>query len=87
MIKIKMVFKHSGEYGVESIIVVLYDTNGSVVEKTTTNASGEYLFKNIKKGTYSIGFSNLPKGYIFTKADMGSDDSQDSDASSSGKSI
>ncbi len=75
----------SGEDGVNGVIVVLYNNKGAVVERTTTNASGEYLFKNIKEGTYSIGFSNLPKGYIFTSQNMGSDNSKDSDASSSGR--
>ncbi len=75
----------SNEDGVSGVIVVLYNDKGSVIERTTTNSSGEYLFKNVEKGIYSIGFSNLPKDYIFTVENMGNDNSKDSDVSSSGR--
>jgi len=75
----------NGEDGVSGVIVVLYNDKGAVLERTTTNASGEYRFDHIKKGSYEIGFSNLPSGYIFTAPNRGSDDSKDSDASSSGR--
>jgi len=75
----------SGEIGVNGVIVVLYNSKGEVLEKKTTNGSGKYLFKDIKKGTYTISFNNLPKGYIFTMPNVGNDENIDSDADSGGR--
>ena len=74
-----------GEEGVELVIVVLYDENGAVVGKTTTNVSGEYQFINIQEGRYSIGFSDLPTNYLFTAQNVGVSDMKDSDVDASGR--
>ncbi|MCH9740214.1 MAG: hypothetical protein K0U38_05180, partial [Epsilonproteobacteria bacterium] len=74
-----------GEKGVEGVVVVLYDNSGNVLERMTTNSSGEYQFANVAEGSYSLGFSNLPDNYIFTSHDVGTDDSKDSDANSVGR--
>ncbi len=73
------------EEGVEDVIVVLYNSNGEVVNRTKTNASGEYKFNNINGGRYSIGFTNIPSGYIFTKQNVGANNSIDSDVNSAGR--
>jgi len=75
----------STEEGVNGVTVVLYDKNGSVVDRTTTDSDGLYKFLDISEGTYTIGFSSLPKNHIFTLQNIGSDDSKDSDVDSSGR--
>jgi len=74
-----------GEQGVHDLKVTLYDSHGNAVQTTRTNASGEYHFTNVIKGTYTIGFSELPNGYIFTKAGEGADAERDSDAKLNGR--
>ncbi len=73
------------EEGVEGVRVVLYSSGGEVVETTKTNASGEYSFNNIERGKYTIGFTNLPSGYIFTEQNVGDNDEIDSDVNSAGR--
>ncbi len=73
------------ENGVEGVTVVLYNSSGEVIHRTKTNASGVYEFTNISKGRYSIGFTNLPSGYIFTKQNVGVNDIIDSDVNSAGR--
>ncbi|MBU1668512.1 carboxypeptidase regulatory-like domain-containing protein [bacterium] len=73
------------EYGVHDVLVVLYNASGNEVNSTRTNASGEYHFTNVPKGKYTIGFSNIPDGYVFTTADQGSDEARDSDVNSNGR--
>jgi hypothetical protein len=75
----------SDENGVSDVIVVLYDSNGSVIKRTTTDSSGEYNFNNLSAGIYSLGFTNLPDNYIFTSENMGDNDAKDSDVDSSGR--
>jgi hypothetical protein len=75
----------STEQGVADVTVVLFDVDGNVVKRTTTNVDGIYQFTDVVAGTYSIGFSNLPTDYIFTSQNMGSSDAQDSDVDSSGR--
>ncbi len=72
------------EDGVEGVTVVLYNSSGEVINRTKTNASGVYEF-TISRGRYSIGFSNLPSGYIFTKQNVGANDIIDSDVNSAGR--
>ena len=74
-----------GELGVHNIKVTLYDVNGDVVQTTRTNASGEYHFTKVPKGTYSVGFSDLPAGYIFTTSNSGDSEEHDSDAKMNGR--
>jgi hypothetical protein len=76
----------SGESGVANVTVVLYDSDGiGVVDRTITNSDGEYHLSNISSGSYILGFSNLPTGYIFTSQDVGDNDELDSDVDSSGR--
>ena len=66
--------------GVQGVTVTLYDANGNAIATTTTNGVGYYLFDNLVPGDYSVGFSNLPSGYVFSPQDQGTNDSKDSDA-------
>lgn len=74
----------SGEAGVAGVKVTLLDANGVAVgSPLTTDANGNYLFTNLKPGTYSVQFdkTTLPSGYVFTGKDAGGNDGNDSDAS------
>ncbi len=75
----------SGEPGVEGIKVTLKDGAGGTVATKTTDASGKYLFDQLKDGTYQVCFdvANLPAGYQPTQKDAG-DDATDSDADADG---
>lgn len=56
----------NGEPGVQGVSVTLYDNANAAVATTTTNALGEYYFIGLTPGTYSVGFDNIPSGYILT---------------------
>jgi CshA-type fibril repeat protein len=75
-----------GELGVNGVSVTLRDLADINVNSTTTNVSGEYHFTNINVGTYSVVFSNLPIGYIFSFQNQGGDESKDSDINADGES-
>ncbi len=62
----------AAEYGVNGVIVTLYDNSGLPVASTTTDANGMYLFGGLANGVYSVGFTNLPAGYQFTIQDANS---------------
>ncbi len=70
----------ANEPGVEGVSVTLYDGAGNAVGSTVTDVNGFYLFPNLTPGTYSVGFNNLPQGFVFTTKDAGTDDTKDSDA-------
>jgi hypothetical protein len=80
----------AGEQGVAGVTVNLWsdDNNapGSIVNTTTTNATGYYLFTNVVPGKYWLQFV-LPSGissWIFTLQNQGADDALDSDANATG---
>ena len=67
-----------GEEGVGGVCVNLYDANGNLIQKTTTNSNGYYGF-NVQSGEdYTIEFVK-PDGTEFTQPNVGDDD-HDSDA-------
>ncbi|HOB47465.1 MAG TPA: SdrD B-like domain-containing protein, partial [Zoogloea sp.] len=71
-----------GEAGVAGVVVRLYNANGDLVDgPVATDTNGNYLFTDLRPGTYSVQFdkTTLPAGYSFTSANVGSDVS-DSDA-------
>lgn len=71
----------AGEPGIAGVTVTLYGGDGTTVIATTiTDALGNYLFTNLNAGTYVVGFSGLPAGYVFATQNAGSDDAKDSDA-------
>ncbi len=69
-----------GETGVEGVTVTLYQANGtSVIQTTTTDNYGNYIFNNLAQGSYVVGFSNLPAGYVLSPT-TGTDSTSNSDA-------
>jgi len=69
----------AGEPGVEGVTVELRIGNIIVIQTTTTDANGFYEFMDLKQGTYSLVFSDLPAGYQFSPMDAGNNDVLDSD--------
>jgi len=67
------------EGGIAGAAVELYHANETLVNSTTTDADGAYLFSALPAGDYYLIFG-LPEGYNFTPADRGTDDARDSDA-------
>ena len=60
----------SGEAGYDGAIVKLLDGHGNVVATTTTDQHGNYTFKDVAAGDYSVQFVE-PDGYDFVKKDVG----------------
>jgi protocatechuate 3,4-dioxygenase beta subunit len=56
----------AGEPGVSGVTVTLLNAAGVPVAVTTTNAQGAYEFPGLPNGTYSVSFSNLQPGMVFT---------------------
>jgi uncharacterized repeat protein (TIGR01451 family) len=70
--------REAGEPGIANVSVRLF-SGGVVISTTQTNASGNYLFTNLISGIYTVSFG-LPGGYVFTSANIGGDETLDSDA-------
>jgi uncharacterized surface anchored protein len=68
----------ANEQGVAGITVTLYDNTNTPIATTSTNANGQYLFPDLPNGDYSVGFSNLPQGFVFSPSGNGTN-STDSD--------
>ena len=70
----------SSEVGVADVKVTLYTANCTTELATTkTDKDGLYLFSHLEPAEYCVEFSNLPKDYVVTTANQGSDDNKDSD--------
>jgi len=67
------------ETGIPGVTVLLL-SNNVVQASQITAPDGSYLFPGLIPGTYSVIFTNLPAGYVFTAADQGANDALDSDA-------
>ncbi|MCW1968103.1 MAG: carboxypeptidase regulatory-like domain-containing protein [Anaerolineae bacterium] len=68
--------------GVANVVVRLYSADtDTLLATTSTDANGIYLFQNLKPGNYYLIFDlgTLPAGLMVTAANIGSDDSVDSD--------
>ncbi len=70
--------QESGEPGIGGATVELLTPAGSTVETTTTNDAGIYVFANVPEGDYRVRFT-VPDTFLFTDANVGSDDAVDSD--------
>jgi len=74
------------EVGLEDITVILYASDGTPMDTTTTDGSGNYLFTNVSSGDYYITFDNSTntsgQDYTLTQTGAGTA-STDSDANPS----
>jgi len=70
-----------GETGIESVTVNLYDGTNTLIDTTTTDANGLYLFENLTPGDYYVEFVP-PAGFAISPQDQGANDAVDSDANS-----
>ncbi len=73
--------QETGEAGVPNARVRLFTIDGTLVATQMTGANGEYLFASLQPGEYYVVFDQLPADRSFTRANQGSDDALDSDAS------
>jgi uncharacterized repeat protein (TIGR01451 family) len=67
----------AGEPGIADVIVYLFDEDNNLVNVTSTDADGNYLFSNLNPDTYYIAFGD-PDGFETTIPDATTDDN-DSD--------
>ena len=75
----------AGEQGVQGVVVELLDGLGQLVQATTTDEDGVYLFKQLVPGEYFLSVT-LPELYGgFTDQVTGADDSIDSDVNGDGE--
>ena len=71
-----------GETGVRGVEVKLLQ-NGHLVATTTTDVFGNYHFSHLTPGSYQARFSR-PEGFTFTHANVGKNDTLDSDVNPHG---
>ncbi|MEN0176702.1 SdrD B-like domain-containing protein, partial [Staphylococcus aureus] len=67
----------ANEKGIKGVYVILKDSNGKELDRTTTDENGKYQFTGLSNGTYSVEFST-PAGYTPTTVTSGSDIEKDS---------
>lgn len=71
---------HDGAPAVAGVTVDLLAADGTtILETTTTDANGKYLFSNLALGTYEVKFV-APTGYKFTTQGVGGNAAVDSSA-------
>ena len=75
----------AGEPGLAGVTVLLLSPNGTVLQSTTTDANGQYLFSGLPAGSYQLVFVP-PAGSTYTPspAGQGADPTRDSDISIAG---
>jgi len=69
--------REAWERGIGGVCVNLHDTNGTLIQQTTTDSNGYYGF-NVEAGKYFVEFLK-PPGLEFAQKDAGDED-KDSDA-------
>ncbi|MCY1567244.1 carboxypeptidase regulatory-like domain-containing protein [Staphylococcus pettenkoferi] len=72
--------QNSNERGIQGVTVVLKNSNGQEIKRTTTDSNGKYLFTGLENGNYTVEFGT-PDGYEPTVVDAGTNDEVDSDGS------
>ena len=72
--------QNSNERGIQGVTVVLKNSNGQEIKRTTTDSNGKYLFTGLENGRYTVEFGT-PEGYEPTVVDAGNNDEVDSDGS------
>ncbi|RZI03635.1 SdrD B-like domain-containing protein, partial [Staphylococcus condimenti] len=65
------------ENPISGVKVVLKDVDGNVLQTTSTDKYGNYLFNDLANGDYTVEFTT-PKGYVPTIQNSGTDKTNDS---------
>ena len=65
------------EPGIEDVTVLLYNDENELIDSTTTDSNGNYLFEDVYPDTYYIVFED-PEGFVSTFPNT-TDDENDSD--------
>lgn len=73
----------ASEPGISNVVINLYDSFANLINTTTTDSSGNYLFENLAPGDYQIQII-LPAGYLVSLYNQGSDEAADSDINTAG---
>lgn len=68
------------EAGVAGVAVTLLNAAGAVIAATVTAADGSYLFEGLDAGDYTVQFPTSVNGLVLVNANVGADDTIDSDA-------
>lgn len=68
-----------GEEPAPGVVVNLFDTNGSMIATTVTDANGYYSFTDLQPSTEYLVEIITPEGYVLVFPDAGNDDAEDSD--------
>ncbi|MFN0201684.1 MAG: SdrD B-like domain-containing protein [Bacteroidia bacterium] len=72
--------QEANEPGIAGITVTLYAEDGtSVLDITSTDGLGYYIFNGLSAGNYVVGLSDIPLGYSNSPVNQGGDDTKDSD--------
>ncbi len=69
----------AGEPGSAGVQVQLLDGDDNVLQTTTTDVNGYYLFSDVDPGNYKVKVTNPSDHYAFSPANAGGDDTDDSD--------
>jgi hypothetical protein len=72
------------EPGVAGVCVNLYDTDGELIQESSTDSNGYYGF-NVEAGTYSVEFVK-PEGWEFTEPNVGYENTDSDAAQATGRS-
>ncbi len=70
--------RDANEAGIKGVTVRLLNSAGTVIETTTTDSNGKYLFDDLNAGSYRVEVVE-PSGYFVTKQNQGTNDAVDSD--------
>jgi rhodanese-related sulfurtransferase len=75
----------AGEYGINGVIVNLYDSVNNFIEATITSVVGFYSFTDLEPGSYYLEFIEYGGGYVFSPINQGNSDHVDSDVYLTGR--
>jgi archaellum component FlaG (FlaF/FlaG flagellin family) len=68
------------EQGIDGVIVELHAADGTLIAEMVTSNGGQYLFTGLQPGDYFLVFINPLDAGVWTVANVGADDTVDSDA-------
>ena len=75
--------RDNGEAGIKDVFIQLLQ-NGEMIEFTTSDDNGMYMFADLTPGDYQLKFMGQPADLIPTLQDEGDNDAKDSDIDSTG---